>query len=95
MRTFTRDAAESIALSAFQFLASDGERLERFLAISGLDIEGLRSASRTPGFLSGVLDHFSSDEALLIAFAAEAGLPPEQVETARRTLAGGACDGND
>jgi hypothetical protein len=38
--------------------------------------------------LQGVLDHLMQDETLLMVFAAEAGLTPESVTAAHRTLAG-------
>jgi hypothetical protein len=90
MKRLSSREAESLALAAFTFLANDRERLDRFLSLSGLTVETLRQASRTPGFLIGVLDYFSSDEALLTTFAAGADLPPEQVEQARIVLSGDA-----
>ncbi|MFN3348984.1 DUF3572 family protein [Pseudorhodoplanes sp.] len=48
----------------------------------------MRTAAREPGFLAGVLDHLSERESVLLAFAQEAGLRPEQILQARDTLAG-------
>jgi hypothetical protein len=84
-----REAAESLAVATLGFLASEPEHLGRFLAASGIAPDDLRQASRDPGFLSGVLDHFSSDEALLIAFAEHAGVDPSEIERARTALGGG------
>jgi hypothetical protein len=84
-----REAAEALAVEALGFLASDGERIERFLSLSGLDPTRLRAAAAEPGFLAGVLDHLASDETLLVAFAANTGRAPESIEAARTALAHG------
>jgi hypothetical protein len=83
-----RDGAEALAVSALGFLASEPERLERFMALTGLAPDTLRSAAGEPGFLVAVLDHIVSDESLLLTFSANAGRPPEEALTARDLLAG-------
>ena len=60
--------AESLAIKALAFLASDPERLGRFLAITGLGPETIRKAASNPGFLVAVLDYLANDETLLVAF---------------------------
>jgi hypothetical protein len=84
----SREAAENVAIQVLGYLAADPERLERFLALSGLDIASIRSAAANPGFLAGVLDHIAGDESLMIACAADLGLPPADLERARATLSG-------
>ncbi|SRR6266545_2153885 len=84
----TREAAESIAIQALNFLATEPARLGRFLALSGLEPAEIRAAAAEPGFLAGVLEHLGSDEALLVAFAAEAALAPADVDRARAVLTG-------
>jgi hypothetical protein len=86
--TARRQAAEALAIAALAFLASEPEHLGRFLATSGIGPDDLRGASRDPSFLSGLLDHFSGDEALLVAFAQQAGIDPTEVERARMVLGG-------
>jgi hypothetical protein len=81
-----RDAAESLAVQALSFLAGEPERLARFLALTGIGPDRIRAAAATPDFLAGVLDHVASEDALVTAFAAEAGIKPEEVEKARRVL---------
>jgi hypothetical protein len=83
-----REAAEALAIQALNFLATEPERLARFLALSGLDPGSIRSAAAESGFLAGVLAHLGEDEPLLVAFAAEAGVTPTEVDRARRVLAG-------
>ncbi len=88
----TKDTAETLAIAALGFLASDPERLERFLTLSGLAPQNLRVAAATPGFLAGVLEHISSDERLLLAFARDANCDPAAIARARATLAGAPPD---
>ena len=79
--------AESIALSAFQHLASDEELLLRFCELSGLTISDLREASSQPGFLVGVLDFFLAHEPDLLAWAEADSISPERIAAARSILA--------
>ena len=81
-----RQAAESLAIQALTFLAGEPERLGRFLTLTGIGPAQIRAAAASPGFLAGVLDHLASDDALVIAFAAEAGIEPSEIEQARRVL---------
>src|SRR5215472_6638599 len=85
----SREAAEALAIQALNFLATEPERLGRFLALSGLGPESIRAAAAESGFLAGVLAHLGEDERLLLAFAAEVGVTPAEVDRARRLLAGG------
>ena len=83
-----RAAAETMAIAALTFLASEPEQLGGFLAATGIGPERIRDAARDPGFLTGVLDHLAGDEALLIAFARVQGIDPSEVERARAALGG-------
>ena len=84
----TREIAENLAIQALSFLAADPERLGRFLAITGIGPEAIRKAAADPAFLAGVLDHVVSDEALLTAVAAHAGVSPLTIERAQAVLSG-------
>jgi hypothetical protein len=84
----TQDAAEGLAIQALTFIAGDGERLGRFLSMTGIGPAEIRQAAREPGFLAGVLDHMASDERLLSAFAAETGADPADIGRARAALGG-------
>src|ERR1700692_5000004 len=81
-----KEAATELAIAALSFLAGETERLERFLALTGLGPQSLRAAAREPSFLLGVLDHVASDETLLLAFANENGINPEDVGRAVAAL---------
>jgi hypothetical protein len=84
----TQTAAEALAIQALTFIAGDGERLGRFLAITGIGPAQIRAAAQEPGFLVGVLSYLAGDERLLSAFAAETGLDPAHVGKALAALGG-------
>lgn len=88
-RAAARKAAEALAIQALTYIAQDGERLGRFLAITGIGPAEIRAASNEPGFLGGVLDYLASDERLLLDFAATAEVEPITVDQARLVLGGG------
>ena len=84
----TQQAAEALAIQALTFIAGDGERLGRFLAVTGIGPTEIRAASREPGFLAGVLSYLCSDEQLAAAFAAEAQCRPDDIAKAHVALGG-------
>ena len=85
---FGREEAEALAIQALTFIAGDGERLGRFLAITGIGPGEIRSAAREPGFLGGVLEYIASDHRLVATFAAEMGHDPAAIDKARAALSG-------
>jgi Protein of unknown function (DUF3572) len=82
------DSAQSLAVSALAFIAADSDRLSRFLNLTGLGPDNLRTAAADPAFLGSVLDYLVADEALLVEFAADSGLKPEAVARAHAVLRG-------
>jgi len=84
--------AQTLAIEALGFLAADMERLEPFLSLTGIDPSNLRRVAAQPSFLVAVLDHLAGDESLLLAFAANGGRDPADIERARQALAGPAPD---
>lgn len=82
----SREAAETIALHALTFLASDADRLSRFLALTGMGPQELRSRASEPAFLGAVLDHVLHDETLLLVFATESAMPPATIAIAHELL---------
>jgi len=87
-----QQAAEALAVQALAYLAGDPERLQRFLALSGVGPDTIRAAAAEPRFLAGVLEHIAGDERLLIAFAQDVEVSPEQVARACAALAGAAWE---
>lgn len=91
-RARTRVFAEKLAVEALGFIASDSDRLGRFLAATGIGPADIRAAAREPLFLAGVLDHLANNETELVAFASESGNRPEDVLSSRDCLAGRAWE---
>ncbi|ARQ01478.1 hypothetical protein CAK95_21990 [Pseudorhodoplanes sinuspersici] len=84
----THRAAETVAVQALSFIASDPERLGLFLASTGIGPGDIRAAAREPLFLAGVLDHLANNESVMLAFAAETAHEPASILAAREALAG-------
>ncbi|MEC9342481.1 MAG: DUF3572 domain-containing protein [Pseudomonadota bacterium] len=82
----TPESAQLLAIRALGNLAGDEEQLVRFMALTGVAPEDMRSAAEDPSFLSGVLDFYLGDEAALLAFAASAQIEPSDVPVAREVL---------
>jgi hypothetical protein len=80
---------EVVGLAALGFLASEPERLVRFLDLSGITLEDLRGRAGEPELLGAVLDHLLADESLLFVFAEAEEMHPAEVAAARRKLPGG------
>jgi hypothetical protein len=81
-----QEEAEILAIQAIAFIAEEPERLSRFLDITGIPVENIRSAVRERDFLTGVLEHMLGDESLLIAFALSAGIDPAEIARARNAF---------
>lgn len=86
------EEAEVIALKGLTFLASDADRLSRFLDVTGLSLEAIRRQAAEPAFLGAVLDHVLSDQTLLFLFAETDDIPPRRIESARALLPGASHD---
>jgi hypothetical protein len=81
---------ETLALMALAYIAGDSDLLDRFLALSGLDLEGLKARAQDPALLGATLDFLLAHEPDLLAFAADSQVKPESIAAARRKLPGGA-----
>ncbi len=84
--TQRRADAESLAIQALGFVASDPELLPRFLAITGIEAQSIRQAAGEPGFLAGVLQFILAHEPTLMSFSEQTGIPPASVAVALRAL---------
>ena len=82
------EPGQAMAIKALNFLAADKGRLQRFLSVTGLGPHNLRGAAADSGFYGSILGYLVADEPLLIAFAADSGLSPEEVGRALQTLDG-------
>ena len=76
------EAAEWVGIHGLSFLAGDAGRLGRFLSLTGVGPREIAAAKDDPQILASVLEYLLGDEPLLLEFAANNNLPPEQVQTA-------------
>ncbi len=83
-----RHDAQAVAILALSFLTRDRDRLDRFMGWTGLAVGDLAQAVANPDMLGGVLDYLLTDEALLLEFAEDASIAPEEPAEARRALPG-------
>ncbi len=84
-----RESAETIALQALGWLVARDDLLSLFLNASGCDLSDLRARAVESEFLASVADFILSDDAWVIAFSQENGLPFDALPRARAALPGG------
>ena len=84
--TATEEGAEILALQALGWLAGDEARLDRFLALSGLDGATLRAEAGNRDTLRAVMDFLLADEELLLDFCEVAQIPPKAFPAYRHRL---------
>ena len=84
-----QEAAETLALNALAWVLSDADRASAFLSMTGAAPADLRRAATDSAFLGAVLDFLLSDDAHVIAFCTENGLPFDRPLAARAALPGG------
>ena len=86
MKTPQTDAAETQAIEILGFLASDPERLGRFLTLTGVDPGDIRRLMKEQGFWQAIFDHLFDDESLLLAYCAEQQIQPTSLVRIRHSL---------
>jgi hypothetical protein len=86
MRANSTNDAETLALSALAATLTDERRAQRFLDLSGIDTEDLRSRAAEPDLLAALLRFLEAHEPDLIAVAEAIGAKPEDVVRAREVL---------
>ena len=74
------------ALQALGWVLGDGERAERFLALTGLTPDELRSGLGDPAVQGAVLEFLCGHEANLIAAAEALGMTPSELAATRERL---------
>ena len=85
----TPEEAEAIALLALAFVASDAPRLARFLALTGISPETLKTRAGDRDVLVAVLDHVLHDESMLLEFTANSAIAPHAIAPAHHILSSG------
>lgn len=86
-KALSEDAAREVAVAVFGRIAADEERLGRFLELTGLRTDTIRSAASSPRFFEAVLEHVVGWEPLLIEIAGEISMRPEAIAAAHARLA--------
>ena len=86
MRAYSTNDAETLALSALAATLTDERRAQRFLDLSGIDTEDLRSRAAETDLLAALLRFLEAHEPDLIAVAEAIGAKPEDVVRAREVL---------
>ncbi|MGI9477559.1 MAG: DUF3572 domain-containing protein [Hyphomicrobiaceae bacterium] len=81
------EQAETVALQGLTFLLGEPRHLERFLSETGLSPDEIRTNAGAREVLEAALTVLVQDEALLLTFAANAGLSPQDVVQAHVQLA--------
>lgn len=89
MTLVTAQAAETFAARAFEWIATDTDRVARFLAVTGADVGMLRHQAGDPVFLASVVDFLLADEMTLVTCCTALGEPFEMPMHARAALPGG------
>jgi hypothetical protein len=84
----TAETAQLLAVEGLKFIVNDQEVLGRFLSLTGLAPQEVRIAAEEPEFFAGVLAFLMDHEAVLLAFAATAGISPHRVASAHLALSG-------
>ncbi|WP_010141911.1 DUF3572 domain-containing protein [Oceanicola sp. S124] len=89
MKRLSPARAEEIALACLGWLAGNEDLLPVFMGATGLAAEDLRASAEDPHFLGSVLDFLLMDDAWVMAFCRDTGLPFELPFQARQMLPGG------
>jgi len=79
--------AETIALQALAFFASDGARLTRFIGETGISLDELHVSAGEHHVMTAVLEMLLRDEPNLLMFTANSGLEPDSVTRAHLVIA--------
>ncbi len=82
----THASAETIALEALAFIAADDVELGRFLGLSGLSINDLKSSAGTLETMRAIIEYVMGHEPTAKAFAESQGYRPEHLAAAAHKL---------
>ena len=78
--------AEALALAALAATLTDERRAERFLSLTGLSPDGIRSRIDDPSLLAACIGFLEAHEPDLVAVAEAVGAKPEQLLRAKAEL---------
>ena len=83
---FSLGQAEQLGLLALTFLAEDGERLVRFMSLTGTTPAELKANAGQPAMLAAILGHLLEDEPLMLVFASMKDVDPAIIAPAHALL---------
>lgn len=83
------EAAQTLALQALGWIASDHEVFPVFLTATGANLGDLRARAADPDFLAAVLDFLLQDDRWVVAFCDATGQAYTAPQAARAALPGG------
>jgi hypothetical protein len=84
-----QEMAETIAIRALAWIASEDDLWPMFLAAGGLGPADVRARTAEPEFLASVLDFILMEDGWIVRFCDAAGLDYDRPLAARRSLPGG------
>jgi hypothetical protein len=93
-KSMNADGAATISLKTLAFLAHEPARLDRFLALTGIEPGAISELTLNCEFQSAVLEYLLSDENLLLEFCGSEALDPTLPAAALRVLADDGSDHN-
>ena len=88
MRDQTPNDPVALALAALAATLSDERRAQRFLDLTGIGTDDLRSKASDPNLLAALLRFLEGYEPDLMSVAEALGVPPSALVEARRKLEG-------
>ncbi|MBO6503229.1 MAG: DUF3572 domain-containing protein [Kordiimonadaceae bacterium] len=83
------DHNEIIALQAVGYILQQDTLRDRFMALSGVDVDDLRSSLGEPSTLASILEFLINNEPDLLDTADALDVKPEAIVAAWRALGGG------
>ena len=83
------EAAQTLALQALGWIASEDEVFPVFLTATGANLGDLRARAADPDFLAAVLDFLLQDDRWVVAFCDATGQAYTAPQAARAALPGG------
>ena len=86
MSAASQNDPEALALAALAATLTDERRAERFLAVTGLSPDGIRSRLTDRSLLAACIVFLENHEPDLVAVAGDIGVKPEQLLMARAEL---------
>lgn len=84
-----QEAAETLGLQVLGWLVGNDDLMPVFQGSTGASEADIRGRATDPVFLGAVLDFLMMDDAWVIGFCDEHGLPYERIMQARAALPGG------